>query len=47
MALRILAAVILGALLGTGAAFTVVATQSHSTNQIKAGVEQYGDRGGS
>ena len=45
MALRILAAVILGAALGTGAAFSVVATQSHSTNMINAPVQQYGDRG--
>jgi hypothetical protein len=41
--LRIFAAVLLGAALGTGAAVTTVATQSHSTNHIKADVVQYGD----
>ena len=44
MFLRILAAVILGGALGTGAAFTVVQTQSHSTNHITQSVQQYGDR---
>jgi hypothetical protein len=45
MLLRILAAVILGGALGTGAAFTVVQTQAHSTNTIQQPVQQYGDRG--
>ena len=41
---RIVAVVILGTALGTGAAFTVVATQAHSTNTINQPVTQYGDR---
>jgi hypothetical protein len=45
VALRILAAVILGAVLGTGAAFSVVGVESHSTNSITQPVMQYGDRG--
>ena len=42
--LRIIAVLLLGAALGTGAAVTAVATQSHSTNHTKADVVQYGNR---
>jgi hypothetical protein len=42
--LRILAAVILGSVLGTGAAVATVATQSHTTNAGNPQVVQYGDR---
>jgi hypothetical protein len=45
MLVRIIAAIVLGGALGTGAAFTVVQTQAHSTNIIKQDVQQYGDRG--
>jgi hypothetical protein len=44
MLVRIIATIVLGGVLGTGAAFTVVQTQAHSTNTIKQDVRQYGDR---
>ena len=44
MVLRLIAAIILGGALGTGAAFTVVQTQAHQQNNITQDVKQYGDR---